>query len=396
MKQERKKILKMVQSGKLSAQEAIILLEALEQDEVTKVSSSTPTQTKVEEIKEDQDQQESTFEENKAESKSEQGGKSEGQKEENADDDSFYSQLENAGERIFDFVNHALRKIKHIDLQFTQSVDIPHVFQQTDNEIERVDVDIANGPVRLVAWDQPEVRIECQARVYRSEDREDARTYFLENTVFTLQNGLLCFATQSKWMRVESVIYIPRKQYQKVTVRIFNGGLTGENIHCDNLSVKTTNGKVELSKLDGNKFEVETVNGQIKVTNSKALELDAETVNGSIEVSGSYRNSALQSFNGNITGTFPELGTNRVEAKVVTGNINLYVPETATIEGDVRSNLGSYKLDIDGIDVLHEKKEIIQKQVKFKRTGSDEQVMYVLADTKTGSVLLRKAEQVEK
>ena len=255
---------------------------------------------------------------------------------------------------------------------------------------------LPTAPSRLVAWDQPEVRIECQARVYRSEDREDARTYFLENTVFTLQNGLLCFATQSKWMRVESVIYIPRKQYQKVTVRIFNGGLTGENIHCDNLSVKTTNGKVELSKLDGNKFEVETVNGQIKVTNSKALELDAETVNGSIEVSGSYRNSALQSFNGNITGTFPELGTNRVEAKVVTGNINLYVPETATIDGDVRSNLGSYKLDIDGIDVLHEKKEIIQKQVKFKRTGSDEQVMYVLADTKTGSVLLRKAEQVEK
>ena len=33
MKQERKKILKMVQSGKLSAQEAIILLEALEQDD---------------------------------------------------------------------------------------------------------------------------------------------------------------------------------------------------------------------------------------------------------------------------------------------------------------------------------------------------------------------------
>ena len=84
--------------------------------------------------------------------------------------------------------------------------------------------------------------------------------------------------------------------------------------------------------------------------------------------------------------TFQHVGK-EIEAKVVTGNINLSLPAEATIDGDVRSNLGSYKLDIDGIDVLHEKKEIIQKQVQFKRTGSDEQVIHLLADTKTGSVL---------
>ena len=308
-------------------------------------------------------------------------------------EDTFYSQLENAGERIFDFVSDALKKIKQVDLQFTQSVDVPHVFQQTDDEFDRIDVDIANGPVRLIAWDQPEVRVECQAKVYRSEDRESARTYFLENTVFSLQNGLLCFATQSKWMRVEATIYIPRKQYKKVTVRIFNGGLVGEKIQTDSLSVKTTNGKVEFSNLEGDKIDLETVNGQIKLTDSKATQLEAETVNGSIEVSGVCRNAVLQSFNGNITCTVPELGTNHIEAKAVTGNINLYLPEHATIDGDVRSNLGSYKLDIEGIDVLHEKKEIIQKQVKFKRTGSDDQVLHILADTKTGSVLVRNADQ---
>ncbi|MBS4223065.1 DUF4097 family beta strand repeat-containing protein [Lederbergia citrea] len=382
MNQERKRILEMVQNGKLSAQEAIILLEALEDELVEETSAVEKTDLSAKQDAEKEETKE------KSKEKSEQQSY---EKNEDQNDDSFYSQLESAGEKIFDFVNTALRKIKHIDLQFTQSVDIPHVFQQTDAEFERIDVDIANGPVRITTWDQPEVRIECQAKVYRSEDREDARNYFIDNTVFSIENGLCIFTTQSKWMRVETVVYVPKKQYKKIAVRIFNGGLTGERLNSDHLSVKTTNGKVELANLVGENFNLETVNGQIKLTNSNANQLEAETVNGAVEISGTYQNVELQSFNGNITCTLPETGTNKIEAKAVTGNIHLNLPETATIDGDVRSNLGSYKLDLEGIDVMHEKKEIIQKQVKFKRTGTDERVIYLLADTKTGSVHIRKA-----
>ena len=92
----------------------------------------------------------------------------------------------------------------------------------------------------------------------------------MDNTVFSIENGLLCFGTQSKWMRVETVIYIPKKQYKKVSVRIFNGGLSGEDIQCDDLTVKTTNGKVDLANVDGEKLDVETVNGQIKLTEDKS------------------------------------------------------------------------------------------------------------------------------
>jgi len=382
MNQERKRILEMVQNGKLSAQEAIILLEALESDLVDKAVSEQSAVSEVEDKVQTVD------------SEPNQGNKNEKSKEkhENQNEDSFYSQLENAGERIFDFVSNALRKIKHIDLQFNQSVEIPHIFQQADSDIGRIDVDVANGPVKIITWDQSEVRVECQAKVYRSEDREDAKKYFLENTIFSIDNGLFCFATQSKWMKIETVIYIPKKQYEMLKVRIFNGGLSGENLHCDKLSVKTTNGKIELSHVEGKNFLVETVNGQIKLENSNANQLEAETVNGTVEVSGIFDNVKLQSFNGNIACKLPELGTNHLEAKAVTGNINLTLPDSATIDGDVRSNLGNYKLDLDGIDVMHEKKEIIQKQVKFKRTGSDERVIHVLADTKTGSVFVGKVE----
>lgn len=378
MTQERKRILEMVQDGKLSAQEAIILLEALDQGND---AEKAPNETVYE--KSDHAGEKQTHEGRQNEQK---------KSAENANEDTFYSQLETAGEKIFDFVNNALKKIRHIDLQFNQSVEFPHVFQQADDNFERIEVDVANGPVKLIAWDQPEVRIECQAKVYRSDDREEARTYFLDNTIFSIDNEMLCFATQSKWMRVETIIYVPKKHFKKLSVRIFNGGLTGEQLQCDHLSVKTTNGKIDLTQLEGNHFDIETVNGQINLVASKADHIEAETVNGAIDVSGFFRNAVLQSFNGNITCSVAEAGSDKIEAKAVTGNIQLHLPEIATVDGDVRSNLGSYKLELEGINVLHEKKEIIQKQVKFKRAGTDEKVLHVLADTKTGSILVKKAD----
>ena len=124
MNQDRKRILEMVQEGKLSAQEAIILLDALEGNEAGVADTKPPIQEKAE--YKQTDTSSSTDSTSKQESNT---------KDTSSTEDTFYTQLENAGERIFDFVNSALRKIKDIDWQITQSVEIPHVFQQADDGI---------------------------------------------------------------------------------------------------------------------------------------------------------------------------------------------------------------------------------------------------------------------
>lgn len=382
MKQERKRILELVQSGKITAQEAIVLLEALESEvkDGTEQKEEAKTQPHGGASSEKQSEQ------------FDKGQTTTNQKTKNENDDSLYSQLENVGEKIFDFVSNAFNKLKDIETQFTQPIDIPHTFQQTDELLEAIDIDIANGPVKIVAWDQPDVRVECQAKVYRTENREQARQYFIENTIFTMKDNKLYFSTQSKWMRVETVVYVPKKQYQNVKVKLFNGGLTGDQLNVDHLQAKTTNGKIEFNHLEANHIDVETVNGQIRLNEFRSEKLEVETVNGAIHVTGNFKDADLQTFNGNIECVVHELNTQIVEAKAVTGNIQLYLPNTASIDGDIRSNLGNYQIDLDGIQVMHEKKEVIQKQVQFKKEGTSEQAMKVHVDTKTGTVFLRNLE----
>ncbi|GIN56775.1 hypothetical protein J8TS2_10940 [Lederbergia ruris] len=389
MNEEKKRILELVQNGKLSAQEAIILLEALEEGSSKDSSTAKP--------KEEESQVHTApaiQTETQEEQTSHQEKQTEKDKEKETADtaETIYSQLEAAGERLFDFVQTTFNKMKDLDFQFTQTVEIPHTFQQAGEEVERIDIDVANGPVRIKTWDQPEVRIECQAKVYRTEDREEARTYFLDHSVFKFENGLLIFGTQSKLMKVEAVVYIPEKLYKKISIRVFTGGVRGTNLQAESFVVKTTNGKAELTNIRGEELDLDTVNGQVVLVESEIEKVEAETVNGTIKTEGVYKDLGLQSLNGNIDCIVTKQAPRIMETKSVTGNIHITLPNGVAIDGDVQSNVGNYKLQLNDVDIMHEKNEIIQKQVKFKRTGTSAETVHLVANTKTGSVYIREEE----
>src|SRR4051794_34737598 len=129
MKEERKRILKMVEEGKLTVDEALSLLEELEKS------------TKTMEEKQEQLVHELstvvTFQE--------------GQKEQSQSSQNNYQSTK---DKFFDFVDSAIKKVKDFDfdLNFGKRIDISHIFQQKDAAVKKIDIDIANGNVRIVPW----------------------------------------------------------------------------------------------------------------------------------------------------------------------------------------------------------------------------------------------------
>ncbi|MBH9965928.1 DUF4097 family beta strand repeat-containing protein [[Bacillus] enclensis] len=364
MNEERKRILDMVEKGTLTAQEALTLLEALDKK----------TEPAKEKEKDFLDEFVSIFDDKKS-------------------DGSGYK-TDKTKDKILDFMNTAFSKIKNFDFDFqwNQSVEVSHVFQQPDISFKKVDVDVANGKVELIPWDGEEVRVECQAKVYRTEDREEARRQFMENTSFAVDRDTLYFATQTKWMKVDSKLYIPKHQYEKVSVRLFNGGLKAEHIEAEDFRAKSANGKINIDHLTSKKAEVETSNGAITILNAKAEKVEAESINGKVQVEGDIHYTDAQSLNGNIICAITGAKADTVHAKTVTGNVDLYVPGSINISGEAKSNLGSFKIELEGIDVVEEKNDVVQKQIKFNRKTDSEDKLHLFAETKTGSVLIKKAE----
>jgi DUF4097 and DUF4098 domain-containing protein YvlB len=368
MKEEKVRILKMVEEGKLKVDEAITLLDELEKAQQTM------------EQKQEQIVNELSTAVNFEEAKKE---------------DPFQMKYQSTKEKIFDFVDTTLKKIKDFDfdLNFGQSVEISHIFHQGDVDLKDINIDVANGSVKIAAWDQSDVRIECQAKVFRVENSDQARQNFLRDVTFSVENQKLRFMTQQKWMKVESTIYVPKSQYERVRIRMFNGAVSGEDIKVDDFRVKTANGKINLDRINGNKAEVETANGKIKIISSLFNELEAETINGGIKLDGDFQKVGLQSFNGNICYKITGNRTELIQAKATTGGIDLFVPEGMAINGELKTNLGGFNVLLVGVQVLEEKSEMIQKSLRFQSVNHPDKMAKIYADTKTGSITINKSQE---
>lgn len=366
MKEERKRILKMVEEGKLTVDEALSLLDSLEK------AAQTAEQKEAEIVNELSTAVK--FQESRKE-------------------ETVHQKFQSTKDKIFEFVDLTLKKIKDfdLDLNFGQSIEITHIFFQADAAFKDIDIDVANGSIQLVPWDQSDVRIECKAKVYRVENQDQARQNFLKDVIFTVEGQRMRFATQQKWMKVEAVAYIPQAHYEKVRLRMFNGPLSGEQLRADHFRLKTANGKIEFTGLNGKRLEAETANGPIKITNSTIDDMEAETINGIIQLDGDFHTVETQSFNGNLTTYLSGNRCDSLKAQATTGSIELFVPENRTVNGEIRSNLGGYEVMLDGIQVLEEKNEVIQKMLRFKSIQPDAEVLSVFAETKTGSVTVRKS-----
>jgi DUF4097 and DUF4098 domain-containing protein YvlB len=370
MNEERKRILKMVEEGKLSVEEALTLLEELEK---AKQSMEKKEEQILHELS-----QAVKFEEAKKE-------------------ETFQEKIKSTKEKIFEFVDSALKKVKDLDLDFNfgQSVEISHIFHHSDVYIKDMDIDVANGKVTIAAWDQNDVRIECQSKVYRVETQDEARQSFLKDVIFAIEGEKLRFTTQQKWMKVEAVIYVPKSQYERVRIRMFNGSISGENLQVRDLRVKTANGKINLDHIISRKGEVETANGPIQILGSAIEDLEVETINGAIKLEGDYQKLETQTFNGNTTFNLQGERCELVSAKATTGSIDLYVPEGIPVNGELKTNLGGFNVKLDGVQILEEKSEMVQKLLRFQSVNHPDKMLKIFTDTKTGSITVHKSEAMK-
>ncbi|MDQ0187800.1 DUF4097 domain-containing protein [Cytobacillus kochii] len=369
MKEERKRILKMVEDGKLSVEEALTLLEKLEKAE------DTAEQKQEEIIKELSTAVK--FEEEKKE-------------------EPFNYKFNSAKDKIIDFVDSAFKKIKDVDLDFNfgQSHSISHIFHQSDGTFNEIEVDVANGAIKVVPWSQTDVRAECEVKVYRAESQDEARKKFLEDAVFTVVDDKLKFSTQQKWIKLDAVLYVPEKEYNKLKLRTFNGPIESEKLKAKTFKAKTANGKITAKQLQSKHAELETVHGKIHVENGTVDILEAETINGAVHVDGDYERVNAHSFNGNVACAVGGSRCESIEAKATTGNVEVTLPPFAEVSGELKTNLGSFDIHIEGIEILEEKSDVIQKVLRFRSIKDPQGGLRLNADTKTGSVTVKKSSSV--
>ncbi len=366
MIEERKRILKLVEEGKLTADEALLLIESLEDKKNSQGKSKeeallNEVSTQVEFDYNEKNEQKHTYKHSSVTSK------------------------------FVEFIDSAVKKIKDLDLDFNfgHATEISHIFQHSNVYINQIELDVANGSVDLIPWNEKDVRVECDAKVYKVETVESARQMFLQDVLFSIEGGKLRFSVQKKQMKVHAKVFVPREQYDFVKVRMFNGPINGEGLHVRDFKAKTANGAIKVGNLLSTNMEIETANGHIDVNDCHSKGCEVETINGTVHVSGGFEKLDIQSFNGNVVCKLVNDDCHTLRVKTTTGNIDIYTPIPRTIDGELKSNLGGFTCEIPHMNIIEEKSEVVQKYLRFKTEQGQGEKLYIFAETKTGSVLIK-------
>lgn len=359
----------MVQDGKLTAEEALTVLEQLDGAEKYQQAKETEAIQELSTIVH-------------------------GEKEHSQQ--SYGKKVNSAKDKLMDFVDGLVQKIKDVDLDFNfgQSVEIDHIFHYEGAHINNIEIEIANGETEIIPSESDDIRIECTAKVYRVEDVTEARKHLLEDARFSVSDGKMRFVVQSRSIKVKAIVYVPQTKYDEIKVKQFNGMIKGSDLQAVLLKAKTANGKISFDKVDISAAELETVNGAVRVTDSYMRELETETVNGSIHVEGEFVKTDVQTINGRIHCQLKGQGGEEIKAKSAAGSIEILLPSHIQTEGELKSNLGGFMVDLDGIQVVEEKTEVVQKFLRFRTKETQDRVVRIQADTKTGSVTVKKSAEL--
>ncbi|MBB6453597.1 DUF4097 and DUF4098 domain-containing protein YvlB [Salirhabdus euzebyi] len=349
MSEERKRILKMLESGAISVEEAEKMLEQVEE------SNFLSEHVEWEEFEKEEPQKQSTK------------------------------------KKVFDFLNNTVKKIKNADLDFNfgPSIDVSHVFFYQATTFNQLQLEIENGSVDVRAWDEEDVRIECKAKVYKVNDAEQAKKLLLEQLEVHLDNKDLKIKLESKKMKADLILYVPRRAYEEGKVRLFNGPISLKGFYVNTLNCKTSNGDIELQKMKGDEWEVKAVNSDIRLVDVNVKNSEVEALTGSIQVEGEFGKLDAQLVNGSIhCKWFGELGHTGF-FKTTTGSIDLNLPPHRAIDGELKTTIGSIHCDLPEHYIIRSDSEVLKKQLHFQTKKEANATLFIEAETKTGSIKVK-------
>lgn len=400
MQEERKRILKLVESGTITAEEAIVLLEKLSSEKESTPSQAAPVEQPVfeEKYKEEPHKAEPVFEEQKEKRKTtgfeDIFGKSFNDKEFNKKMDEFMGDikqdLSQFSTRMTGLVGAALSKFKELDIDtpFGERVEFTKTYAYPVADVKGVELEIANGKVDIVRATDDLVTVNVTGKTPLKGTEEETIAQATEN-MSKLTNDKLFIQSTNKFAQVKVQVAIPEKHYDVVIAKLLTGSVSIEQVDAKLVKARTHNGVIRLENATFDHAELQTSNGAVEARHIKGEDLEIGTANGRIYVDGELNEVEAESMNGHVVITTTSTEAHKIKARALAGSVEIYVPKTVALDGQVFSNFGKADIGLSDVLVTEEEEQFLSKSVRFTKELEGAKLLKLVGESRTGTVLVR-------
>lgn len=337
MHEEQRMILRMLEEGKITAEEAEALLTALgSKTDFSGSESQEDPWTRLEKMGED-----------------------------------FASKVEVATERFSRSIEHSvgdkLNKLPKILARFPflgyeESQEFTRVVRGKVGSGEVIPIDLSNinGALRVQGWSEEEYQLTCVQRL-KGRDRDLLRSRLFsvpwdddaEKTDFTLSVPHVSEGTISLHLMVpEARLY---------SVRLFsqNGSLRVENLKGTAVNVDTVNGSIRLHSVNAQTIQGEGGNGSCEMEGVEAKMVRHALGNGSYRLSLSAAEVDLVTTNGSVNVRIADVvGDSRYRLRTTNGAIKVSVPPQVDLglSLDLQTAVGRISTEVSALEIARQER----------------------------------------
>lgn len=398
---ERKMILKMIEDGKITAEEGLALLSALEDKkaEVPEPPHSEPIPNQFE--RQQYRDQTNRFKEDLQDAT-----------------EKIINSANKGASKVLEVMGKAVEKLQNLDWDFDLDINLSGATKVTEYvtveafEPKQLQFTLANGSLQLNSWEKEYAQIEVNGVISKTKDEAEARRILHEVIEHTYEGDLFAFTVQErKGVRVSLEVMIPLKVYESLQVFSQNGSIRLGDLEIEDVQLETTNGSIRLHDLIGMKLEGQTSNGRIQLNevefkncglqtsngsiNLRMVEVDecqCYTTNGSIQASGKLHQLKGETTNGSIRLEQHDVEQSSIDVKTSNGLIKVVYPTgTKGIYGELNTNHGQMNVGFPHVRTNLEEVNSKLKTYYFEQSN-EEQNHLVKAKTNTGSIHVSERE----
>lgn len=409
MNEERFLILKMVEEGKITAQEAVALIEALEaESSVETVAELDPAV-----LPKGKDESSQWSKVKKLRDVAEKAGDSEFAQKLEEEASRFAKGVEEAADKLSRVIEERIEKeVKPALANLpTFLASIPVIGDWVGNfltiteekqghftgDIVKLDLTTENGSIEVEGWPEEHYRLILKMKV-RGNDEASARERAAEIVeVEEVTDELRVFSKAGSNEALHIKLQVPQAKVYELALSTSNGEVELDSLNVFG-SIATSNGKVALENLKGERLTARTSNGSIECDNLGMRELILTTSNGRIKAEGFAQRLEARTSNGSIE-IKPRLGDSLGEQSLDlhTSNGGIKVKLPLALQNacwlDASNSFSSIKISLD--DLLYHIREhsfgYNRIQAETKGYAAANAKISVYARTSNGGINIEKA-----
>ncbi len=208
-----------------------------------------------------------------------------------------------------------------------------------DCVISVIDFATSNGSVKVTGWDRSGYKVVARAMVRGAETKSEAERRLASALSLSLEGQVMRLectdGTLSNSLSIEA--YVPRANTYDV-------------------KVSSRNGSAKLELLTAGSVDVRSANGRVVLEDITAAKVTASARNGSVTASGDLGDASLETANGSVSVVLSYRSAGRLRMNTGNGSVRLNVPRDAGVIYEISAHTvnGSVRTSLEGAEVRRE------------------------------------------